>query len=210
MGVQSVLRALRRSDRDEINVDVNDRGALLVQQDLPPLAELVNAGVCWQVIEATETAGVVALPTTTAGITLYNNYPDGGLSLVLISVFGFQLVNGAALNSWGLAHCIHAAKPGTLPTADITAFKNLKARQGAYGGSAIVDLGATVVDDEWAPIGGSVGTSVVSLPGTQIDVPMYGMVILPPGGEYSLEAIVSSVDLDIKLGMRWAEVQLPQ
>lgn len=189
---------------------LNRRGGQYVQDDLPSLTALVNEGVCWAAGEATAVAAAIALPTTTAQVTLYNNESEGGKSYIVLSVFGIQVADGAALNSWGIAHCIHIAKPGTLPSADIasTSFKNLKARAGAYGGNAIIDLAATVVDDLWKPVGPSVGTTVVSLPGTQLDVPLNGLVILPPGGEYSLVAVASATGITTRLGFRWAEVQL--
>lgn len=189
---------------------INRRGAQYVQDDLPSLTTLVNEGVCWQVGEATAVAAVTTMPTTTAQITLYNNEAEGGKTYIVLSVFGIQVANGAALNSWGIAHCVNVAKPSTLPTADIatTSIKSLKARQGSYGGNAIVDLAATVVDDLWKPVGAFAGTTVVSLSGTQIDVPLNGAVILPPGGEYSLVAIASATGITTRLGFRWAEVQL--
>lgn len=189
---------------------MNRRGAQFVQDDLPSLASLINEGVCWQAGAATAVAAVTTMPTTTAQITLYNNEPDGGKSYILLAVYGIQEANGAALSSWGIAHCVNAAKPATVPTADIasTSFKNLKARAGAYGGNAIVDLAATVVDDLWKPVGPFAGTTVVSLSGTQIDVPLNGLVILPPGGEYSLASVASATSVTVRLGFRWAEVQL--
>lgn len=189
---------------------INRRGAQYVQDDLPSLTALINEGVCWQAGAATATAAVTTMPTTTAVITLYNNESEGGKSFVLLSVFGIQEANGAALSSWGIAHCVHKDKPATLPTADIAvaSIKGLKARQGSYGGNAIIDLAATVVDDLWKPIGPFAGTTVVSLSGTQIDVPLNGLVILPPGGEYSLASIASATSVTTRLGFRWAEVQL--
>lgn len=217
MSIESLVKGLIRQPQapgfyldGERPQAINRRGAQYTQDDLPSLTALVNEGVCWQAGEATAVAAVLTMPTTTAQVTLYNNEPDAGKSYIVLSVFGIQVANGAALNSWGIAHCVHAAKPTTLPTADIasTSFKNLKARAGAYGGAAIVDLAATVVDDLWKPVGPFAGTTVVSLSGTQIDVPLNGLVILPPGGEYSLVAVASATGITTRLGFRWAEVQL--
>lgn len=211
MALETLLRAFRRGDLStEQKLEATKRGALLIQHDLPTWAELVNAGVMWTVGQAAATAAVTALPTTTAGISLYNNEPEGGKSFILHSVFANQVANAAAQASWGLAHCVNVGKPATLPTADIavTSIKGMKARQGNYGGYAIVDLAATVTDDLWKPVGGSVGTVVVSLGGTQVDVFLDGLVILPPGGMYSLQAVASAVDITARMGFRWAEVQL--
>lgn len=214
--VSTVLGLVRQPQAPPYYLDgeksqgINRRGAQYVQDDLPSLTALVNEGACWQAGEATATAAVTTMPTTTAGITLYNNEAEGGKSYIVLSVFGIQVANSAAQASWGIAHCIHASKPATVPTADIAvaSIKNLKARGGSYGGNAIVDLAATVVDDLWKPVGNSTGTVVVSLSGLQIDVPLNGLVILPPGGEYSLVSIASATGITTRLGFRWAEVQL--
>lgn len=184
-------------------------GALLNCKDLPDLATLTNEGCVWQAGQATATAAVLALPTTTAGITLYNNEPEGGKSYVLLSAFATQVANAAAQASWHLAHAIGRLKPATRPTADIAAASiyNMKSPGPAYGGYAIIDLAATVEDTLWKNVGPSVNTAVVSLSGTAIDVPLHGGVILAPGGSYSLQAVASAVDITVRMGFRWAEIQ---
>lgn len=211
MGIAAILNALKRGTTTvDQRLEASGRGALHISKDLPDLATLVKEGVVWSAGEAAATAGVVALPTTTAGITLYNNEPQGGKHYILVAVFATQVANAAAQASWHLAHCIHRLTPTTRPTADIAAasITNMLTPAPTYGGNAIIDLGATVVDDLWKNIGPSVNTAVVSLSGTAIYVPLYGTVVMGPGGEYSLESIVSAVDITTRMGFTWAEVQL--
>ena len=202
---------LKGSSSVEQRTEVSKRGALYTQMDLPPFAQLAAEGKIWTAGEATAVAAVVALPTTTAGISLYNNEAEGGLSYVLIAAIATQVANAAAQASWHLAQCVGVLKPTTRPTADIAAasIKSFgKSPSGAYGGNAIVDLGATVVDDLWKPIGPSVNTAVVSLSGTAVWVPLNGGVVIGPGGTYSLKGIASAVDITLRIGFVWAEVQL--
>ena len=126
----------------------------------------------------------------------------------MIAVVCTQVGNGAALNSWHLMHLPSHIKPTTKPTADIAvasirSFGKTPSR--AYGGKAIVDLAATVVDDLWAPIGPMVGTTVASLTGTAVWVPLNGGVILEPGGQYSIEMVASATGITGRLGFVWAE-----
>lgn len=164
-------------------------------------------GKGWRFIETSATAFVIALPTVTAGVSLYNDEVRDWY--VVDSVFAWQAANGAAQASLGIAHQVSSVKPATKPTADLvtgTVIKGLKGNQGQYAGAAIIDLALSVADDRWEPVGPSVNTAVVSLSGTQIDVPLHQPVLLPPGSLYSVEGIASAVDITGKLGMRFYQV----
>ena len=199
----------RRSDRQPIALEVTNRGSLYVAQDLPAMADLVNSGVVWSGGEATLVASVIAPPTTTAQISLYNNEPEGGRSYLVLRDYAIIGAVPAGLSQAGLSHCIHKDKPTTRPTADIAAasITNMRARTGPYIGNAIIDLGATVADDLWKPLGYSI-LNAVSGVGWQLDVWLDSLVILPPGGLYSIAVVASSTTVTTRAGFTWAEVQL--
>lgn len=178
---------------------------------LPWQAMLVQQGVCWTVGQAAATAAVVALPTTTAALSLYNNEPDGGKSYIVFAVGTSQVAAPAALDTFSLVHCINMDKPGTLPTQDIarTSVKGLKARQGPYQGNAIIDLAATVTDDLWKAVGSSQNTAVASATGAALEVLHTIPVILPPGGMYSLQITATSTSVTGRSYFKWAELYLP-
>ncbi len=210
--MSNVIEAIRKGTTAlAYKLQASKQNHLFTVQYLPEYAELVNEGCVWTAEQATLVACAIAVPTTTAGISLYNNEPEGGKSYVILDIFGIQGGAPAALNSWGILHCIHADKPATLPTADLataTYVKGMKPRQGSYGGAAILDLACSVTDDLWRPAGNSINTVVISLTGTQIYVLIDGKVVIPPGGMYSLRGIASAVDVTVRLGYTWAEVQL--
>lgn len=203
------LIGINRSTKRPRNVEVSDQGNLYVAADLPGLTDLVNKGVVWSVIEASGVASVIALPTTTAQLTLYNNEPPGGKSYVLLRIFAIITSVPAGLSQLGLAYCVNRLTPTTRPTADIAAasIRNLKALAPAYGGNAIVDLAATIVDDGWMPVGYS-NLNALSGVGWQLDVWLDGLMLLPPGGEFSIAAVASTTTVNTRSGMTWAEVQL--
>lgn len=207
-----LLRGILRGTTDEKHIQVSRYGDLYVTQHLPSYTELVNAGMVWTCGAATATAAVTNLPTTTAVISLYNNEPEGGKSYVVLAVFGFNAANAAALDGWAIVHCVNDAMPTTRPTADIAvaSIKGLKARQGAYGGNAIVDLAATVTDDLWKPVSTSVNTAVNSATGTALYITNQQAIlpVLPPGGMYSLASTATSTSLTTRLGFVWAEIKL--
>lgn len=210
-GINSILQILRKgTTTEDRRLEGSVRGGMFVQKDLPDYTQLVNENAVWSFTEASAVAAVTAVPTTTAQVTLYNNEASGGKSYVIMAVFGTQVGNGAALNSWHLMHLVQLASPTTRPTQDIAraSIGGHKTPSTTYGGNAIIDLAATVVDDLWKPIGPFAGTTVASLTGTSIYFWMHGSVILAPGGEYSLVGVASATGITTRLGMTWAEVQL--
>ena len=74
------------NDEDQ-QVLINNRGDHLVAQALPELTELVRLGDTWQVKLATGLAALTALPTTVAGISIYNGEPATG-KCYIIEAFG--------------------------------------------------------------------------------------------------------------------------
>jgi hypothetical protein len=187
---------------------MNSRGEGLVAQALPERSEIVRLGESYGIIAATAVAPVVALPTTTAQLSLWNGEPDGGKSYIIDSLIGMVAVSAAAATGVGFAGMLNKGRV-TKPTNDLapaTAAFGLAGHQ--YSGKAYVDLAATVVDDGWHPIG-----SAVVGPASQIALPfealVYGIYIVPPGGMFSMAVLANTATtITAKQGLRWHEVQL--
>lgn len=184
---------------------VNPRGDLSVVQGLPPNAELVRMRSSYVAIAVTAVAPVVALPTTTAQLTLWNGENDGGKIYVIDSVIYYTTVSAAAATNVGLLCCMNVGKK-TAPTGAITP-KGLAGH--AYRGSGLVAVGATITDDSWHPLGDSV-IGAASQIGTTVEVPVDGLYIIPPGHMFSLAGVANTVTtITGRCGIRWHEVQLP-
>lgn len=182
---------------------INSRGELVIAQGLPPAAELVRFGESYTVIQASAVAPVVALPTTTAQVSLWNGESDDGKSYVIDSVFATCVVSAGAATGIGLAGMLNNGKVSAM-TADLTTIRGLAGH--GYAGKARVDLAATVVDDGWHPIGSSV-VGPASQIGLNVDVEVYGKYIVPPGGAFSLACLANTVTtITVKMGLRWHEV----
>lgn len=171
--------------------------------------DLVNAGVVWSGGQATGVAALIVPPTTVSQISLYNNEEVGGPSYRLLRIYGFVTATPVGLSQFGLFHCVHRAQPAALPPRDIpiTSITNMKALSGDYAGRARISLALAVIDDLWKPVGYSILNAVTGV-GWQVDVWLDSLVILPPGGLYSLAAVASSITVSTRLGFTWAEVQL--
>lgn len=207
-----VVQALQRGNLTlHRAIQATPRGDLLVAEELPSLVHLVNQGAVWSGGEATGVAAVIAPPTTTAQISLYNGEQQGpnGKSYLLLRAYGTVTATPAGLSQFGIHYCVHRALLTTPAAADIPAssITNMKAGVPLYNGNARLDLAATVVDDLWKPLGYSILNAVTGV-GWQADIWLDSLIIIPPGGLVSLAAVASTTTVSTRLGFTWAEVQL--
>lgn len=184
----------------------DEQGNQLVAAGLPPFAELARSGALWQVQDTSATAAVVVRPSTTAGLTLYNNEPTGGKSYVLDAVMAFNLVSTAAISGYSIWVCVHPVG-FTKPTADIVAIKSLSGKP-SYTGFAVVDTAATVADDGWFPVGNPALTGgVTTAPSGAQTWEAQGRIVIPPTAAVSMNVVATITGLTFTHGFRWAEVQ---
>ena len=207
MDINAVLQAFIKGSSDRANVAVTRAGSLLSTPYGLPYSRWVAEGKGYRAIEATATAGVAALPTTTAGLTIQNGEPDNGKWYVVHSIFAEFEASGAVVETAHLAHCI-AMNRVAAATQDLalTSVKPLLAGAGPYAGLAILDLGATVVDDLWMPATNIVSNAVASNGEFSVVAVLDGLVIVKPKAQYSLEILATSVSVTGRLGLAWFEV----
>lgn len=180
----------------------NGRGDSLVALGMPGVAEVVRMRESYGAIAATAVAPVVALPTTTAQLSLWNGEQQGGKSYVIDSVFAHVVVSAGVATGVGIVGMINKRAAAQM-VADITPF-GLAGH--VYAGSGIVDVGATVVDDGWHPIGNSI-IGPASQVAMNVDIPVNGLYIVPPGGAFSIAVVANTVTtITAKMGFRWHEM----
>lgn len=190
-------------------------GALGVYKRLPPMADLVMAGKVWQVQDQTTTIILDLPPTTTSGLSVQN--PAGsGVYIVVVALMGIVDVTPGTLTSWALWHCPQKLA-GAVLTRDITlqstgvaAISGLKAGQGAYQGTIILDRAASCVDDGWAPISKLASNVVGALQDISIYTKLPVPVIIPPSYSYALHCVGGSTTTELGHGLVWAEVTLDE
>lgn len=179
----------------------------LVSAGSLPYLEMTRQGIGWMVQDSNALAAVTALPTTTAGLTLFNNEPPGGKSYIIDTIFAASVVTTAAVSGHSLAYCLHPVGM-TKPTADITAIRSRSGRA-SYGGFAVVDSGATVVNDGWVPATNAVNTSgVTTATAGGLVWAAEGRLIVPPTAGISVKAFGSITNLTYLHGFTWYEQQL--
>ena len=183
-----------------------DTQDLFVAQGLPPYTEMARQGDGWSVILITALAALVVRPSTVAMLTLWNGESAGGKSYIIDRIFSHNLV-GTANGVYGLWYTIHPAGM-TKPTADIAASgTNIVGNTGKkYNGLAVVDSGATVLDNGWYPIGKSEHTVTVTTPGGQLEALVEGRFIVPPQGGISITVVADVVGVATHApGLSWFE-----
>lgn len=208
MAVLSGIVSGGTQDGQAVGFRVNPQYHQLVAAGTSPYFEQSRLGNRWSVQDTSAIAAVVVRPSTVAGLTLFNNEPVGGKSYVIDSIMAFNLVQTAAISGYSIWCCIHPVGM-TKPTADITAIKSSSGKSG-YGGNAVVDTGATVVDDGWFPVGitaltGGVGTTA---PSGALTYQPEGRFIVPPTAAISMNVVASIVGLTFTHGFSWVEQQL--
>jgi len=157
-------------------------------------------------IQTDATAGLVVRPTTVAGITIWNGANVGGKSLVMDQLFTFNLVSTIGQSFFSLWYTMHLKM--AKPTGDILLLRGTgDGREPDM--SVVVDVGATVLDDGWFPVGvGGETEEVGILPGGMAAWNANGRLVVPPKHAISLQ-VVSGVDTDTYTsGASWWRVQL--
>jgi hypothetical protein len=197
-------------NREDEQFHVNSRGDQIVAQGLPEQTEIVRLGESWQVSNASAFAPGTALPTTTAALTLWNGESAGGKSYVIDSVALTEIVVDATQSNMSTVVCMLGKPPVTAPTDAALVIRSLSGR--TYGGRArTVVLSSTVVNDGWFPLGTSAPAAAAAAGSAwkQMDWPLRGMYIVPPGASFNLHALkVAATAGQCILTVRWHEVQL--
>ena len=204
--LSSILKGfVKGAPNAEQSASITRSGDLYVAQHLPDMTSLSAQGKIFTARESATAAALVAKPTTTAGFTLQNPNSSDKLYVVL-AVFAEVDVVPATVESFGIVHMRNNNAVANF-TRDVTAVQPWSAGFGDYAGQAILDEGATVVDDGWNIIGNPVNMSKASASWSQIFVPLPIPIVLAAGGAYSLEFMASVVTtVEGGLGFVWAEV----
>ena len=197
-------------NREDEQFHLNSRGDQLVAQALPEKCEIVRLGDSWQVSNATATSAAIALPTTIAGLQLWNGEPSGGKCYVIDSVAATENVVDLTQSDCTALMVCNNKPPVATPTDAALVIRSMSGR--TYGGRARTMLvGTAMVNDGWFPAGNSVAPApaVAGSGWKQTDVDLRGMYIVPPGGQFNIQAVkVAAAATQMVYTIRWHEVQL--
>lgn len=165
----------------EVNLGADYNKNLLASPAMPAYAETSRRGDGWTVGTATLFAPLVAYPTTTAALEVYNN--KSGRVMVVSDLYASQILSTAATQTYAIFAMISTQK--AIPTLTALSVFSLsgKAIVTPTATSEIVTgVGTTVVANGWRPWGAvqAWGTAAAT-PGNSWSVPIDGKLVVPYG-----------------------------
>lgn len=194
---------------------MNNRGDVAVAQSLPELTELVRLGGTYQVALATGLAALTALPTTTAGLSLYNGEPANGKCFAIDSFGSWEAVADATQSDLTALFAMNNARTSILSAPAATALTVRSMSGKIYGGNGKPITTATVVNDGWFAHGAEAQSTALpaAAAGAQWKVNearVRGLYLVPPGGQFNIQAVKASAAAAAQqfFFIRWHEVQL--
>ena len=187
-------------DRNGNPIGVDALQNLKVAQGAAPYEAIVGDGKSYYTNTTTAVASVIAVPTTAHGFAIQNISPDGGAIVVIDAVAALVTVNsGAALHHVGIIGNLGQTRVALVANAAV-AIKSLDGEAEQTSLPAVRTLltgtnldAITGVAANWFPLGNGINTAVVTLPGTQLYVPVDGRIRVKPGRLFALHTLGSVV-----------------
>lgn len=199
-------------NREDEQLQLNNRGDQIVVQGLPELTELVRMGNSWQVSSATGLAALTALPTTTAGLSLWNGETGPTAKCYAIDAFGSveEVVDATQTDSTAIFACNNIT-PVTAPANAALSVRSLSGRS-SYGGKARTVAAGTVTNDGWFGHGPTAAMAPVAAGANwKVNETLCkGLYLVPPGGMFNVVAVKAAASAAAQqfYFVRWHEVTL--
>lgn len=181
--------------REDVQPHINTRGEILTSEGLPPLVEIVRQGSSWQGATRTGQAALTVLPTTVAGLSLFNAYKDDGPHLIIEEFGSWEAVVDAtqtdvtALFAMLNDHADAAPSAGT--DEAVTVIRSISGRAN-YDGPNVIKRGGTVVDAGWFahPTEGPQMAAAPAGANWKVNAcRVRGLYIVPPGAAFNVQAV---------------------
>lgn len=197
------------NDEDQ-QIHINTRGEQIIAQGLPELTTLVSLGDSWQVALASGLAALTALPTTVAGISLYNGEQSLGKCYAIDSFGSWEAVVDATQTDVTAIFAMQNVAPATAPTPTALTVRGLSGR--TYGGRAKVVTTLTVTNDGWFAhaTSGQMAAAAAGANWKVNEVQCRGLYLVQPGGMFNVQAVKAAAAAAAQqfFFVRWHEVQL--
>jgi len=196
-------------NREDEQFHLNSRGDQIIAQSLPERTELVRLGDSWQVMTSSAIAPLIAIPTTTGALQLWNGEASNGKSYVIDRVQVSEIVVDATQSNMTAVFASLTRPPVTTPTDAALTIRSLSGRN-SYSGRARTTVNASVTNDGWFPIGTSAPVAAAAAgSGWKVtDIALNGLYVIPPGGQFCVHAAkVAATAGQCHFSIIWHEVQ---
>jgi hypothetical protein len=176
-----------------VSIGATSNADLRVAQGLPEYAEMNRLGDGWTVGTSTLFAPLVAYPTTTAALEVYNNSTSLGRCMVISELYAAQILSTAATQTYAIFAMITTQKAiPTLTALTLFSTSGKATVTPTAAGEIVTGVGTTVVANGWRPWGAvqAWGTAAAT-PGNAWSVPVNGKLVVPPGASICLHVVGS-------------------
>lgn len=178
------IRGKQRWNGDAmVGIEADANNNLGVFQGLPEYAGTSRRGNGYTVGTATLFAPLVAYPTTTAALEVYNNSIAAGRNMVISEFYAAQILSTAAQQTYAIYAMITTAKAiPTLTALSVFSNSGKAIITPTAAGEIVTGVGTTVVANGWRPWGAVQAWGLATAtPGNAWSVPVNGKLIVPPG-----------------------------
>ncbi len=183
----------------------------LFAQGSPPYAEITRQGIGWNCSISSAIAPLAAIPTTTAGLELFNNSQASGapMAMVVDTLFAFELAATNVVRTYAIWAMVTTAK--VVPTLGaLSVFSHSgRAFYTTTAASRVVSgLGTTVIANGWRPWGpvNAWGTLPTAIPGASYTAEVNGRLLVPPGASLCVHVAGALATGTFTFGASWYEV----
>ena len=187
----------------------------LVASSSAPFREIVRMGRAFYVTTTTAVAAVVAIPTTGHMVSLYNNAPDGGRSLVIDWVGASGVAKTAAAGQAQLLVNVGQVREA-IPTDAALAIKKANGLGGGTNDTVVRTIltgtalpAGTGLAANWVPLGPAAGfPGAAATPGHGLWAAVDGRFIVPPGRYFAMHVLADVVGSTFQGSIGWHELSL--
>lgn len=200
---------------DDEQVALTQQLEQLIAAGAAPYTEITRIGRAFQITTTTAVAAAAAIPSTTGGLSLYNNEADGGRSYVIDFISANGVATAAALGHAQLLALIGQVREAPPANSALVAKKTNGLGGGTNDTRARTILTGTAlpagtgIAADWFPVGmGIERAAAVSLPGAGLYWAAEGRIIVPPGRYFSMQVLADTAASTFQLCIAWHERQL--
>ena len=187
----------------QVNIAADAEFNMLVGQGNPPYLETARRGAGYNVSLASGVAPLVAVPTTTAALEVFNN--SSTRVMVIRDIYGFRLLGTAAAQTWSIWAMVTTTKAApSLSALTLYSTEGKSAITPTAVSEAVTGVGTTVVANGWRPYGPPVGyITEAALPNAAMSVEISGRIIVPKNCSLCLHAVGATTAGTLTLGFSW-------
>lgn len=174
----------------QVNLNADFNKNLVTADGMPPYTEIARRGEGYTVGTSTLFAPLVAYPTTTAALEVYNN---GTRALIVSDFYAAQILSTAATQTYAIYAMVTTLKAvPTLTAVTMYSMSGKSAITPTAAGEIVTGIGTTVIANGWRPWGAvqAWGTAAAT-PGNSWSVPVEGKIVVPPGASVCMHVVGS-------------------